>query len=352
VAKNKVSLQQSLAVLHAAIIHTEKFSSHSTALQDQGTPRQTAIQQLQRTLNQMNVLMELSDFQVMAALLSLPTNMESDTFTYYSPDAAVHFMEYDRQSEHIEIDLDRAFAQFNDARDARERADAGSAVAREELAFVDDCIDAAEYSHDEPDVAPENFADNGYYYTTSEAFAHLGNVPLYTVDNDTGGGKVPVPYSAQYRFRGGALRDLNRFEYAAVLETKKQRARIRQPGSVGRPGAVQYPFGLGLAISSSHMQQVKSKQGTVISCSRPPQLPGAIPTGPHAMAAWNEKRTRYAKYVLVNFRPESDVFEAGHVNTYQYSWEALQVWLLAMRASHRAIDRLHLKCLHNHLYME
>lgn len=68
------------------------------------------------------------------------------------------------------------------------------------------------------------------------------------------------------------------------------------------------------------------------------------------MANWKRLRIRYAKYVLVNFRPEPHVYEAGHINNYNYSWEELQRWLLVMRGSSRAIDRLRLKCLHNHLH--
>jgi hypothetical protein len=82
--KNKFPIQQSLSIIDSAIKHCAKFESQSTK-GDKGTVGRTVKQLLARTLNQMHLRMELSDYQVTAALLDLPSMIQSDQFVFGKP---------------------------------------------------------------------------------------------------------------------------------------------------------------------------------------------------------------------------------------------------------------------------
>ena len=82
VAKSKVALEQCFTVLNQVTNHVKKHPSNAD---DSGTTRRTSMHVLQRTLNRLNLLMEVSDYQVAAALIGLPTEITTGIFTYFSP---------------------------------------------------------------------------------------------------------------------------------------------------------------------------------------------------------------------------------------------------------------------------
>jgi len=83
IAKNKVALEQCLTVLNKAISHVNKYPSKYTPEQGKTVKHGTVKHILERTLNQLNLLMEISEYQAAAALLDLPTEISSDNFVFY-----------------------------------------------------------------------------------------------------------------------------------------------------------------------------------------------------------------------------------------------------------------------------
>ena len=71
-------------VLNKALGHIEKYKTTSKK-GDKGTLQRTAKHLLARTYHQMHIMMELSDYQVAAALLELPSMIMPDTFQCGNP---------------------------------------------------------------------------------------------------------------------------------------------------------------------------------------------------------------------------------------------------------------------------
>ena len=86
--KTKFDFHQSLTILDKALHHTKICPSTSS---DTGTLRRTTKHILQRTLNRMHLQMEISDYQIAAALLELPSLILSDRFSYGNPGSLTAF---------------------------------------------------------------------------------------------------------------------------------------------------------------------------------------------------------------------------------------------------------------------
>ena len=92
IAKSKVAFEQCFTVLEKVIEHNEKYPSTAP---DSGTQERKTKHVLQRTLNQLNLLMEISDYQAAAALIGLPTEITTDIFSYFTPSAAISMNDFD-----------------------------------------------------------------------------------------------------------------------------------------------------------------------------------------------------------------------------------------------------------------
>ena len=103
IAKSKVAFEQCFSVLNHAMEHVSKHPStilNKVENEDEKTWRNTT-HILQRTLNKLNLLMEVSDYQAAAALIGLPTEIVSDKFTYMDQAAAIAMCDFDMISEEI-----------------------------------------------------------------------------------------------------------------------------------------------------------------------------------------------------------------------------------------------------------
>ena len=75
---------------------------------------------LTRTLNRLNLLIKVSDYQVAAYLLGLPSEITSDNFAYIKPNACIALSDYIRNKESKQIALDRLRKHLNDRLDSME----------------------------------------------------------------------------------------------------------------------------------------------------------------------------------------------------------------------------------------
>jgi len=74
-AKPKFPLQHSLTVINECIPHIIR---HASTASDSGTIERTVKHLMQRALNQLSLLSELSDYEMIAALIKLPSVIECD----------------------------------------------------------------------------------------------------------------------------------------------------------------------------------------------------------------------------------------------------------------------------------
>ena len=106
--KLKFPLQHALMILNETVTYVEKFPSKAD---DSGSDKRTVQHILQRTLNKMMLLMELSDFQVAADLIDLPCIIRSEQYSYLDANASmalqtlVHF--HEKTGEKFDILLQR-----------------------------------------------------------------------------------------------------------------------------------------------------------------------------------------------------------------------------------------------------
>ena len=142
-SKTKVSTEQSLLLLCSILSHVNKHPSKSPT--DSGTNVRTAQHTFTRLLNQMNLKMEITDYQAAASLIGMPTEISSETFTYISPQHHLAFRLWDKNRDYIEQQLDRN--EMQECHDATTE-------------FVDGAIDQDDDSDEEDHNDNDNYQDN------------------------------------------------------------------------------------------------------------------------------------------------------------------------------------------------
>ena len=118
---------------------------------------------------------------------------------------------------------------------------------------------------DEDDISPTNDDEDEFKYIN----ASLGHAPLYKMND---GSKQPVSYAALYRYRGMDMKDLNRYEYCAIVRVAdRETAGTSQKNSAGgREKSKAFEFGAGLGMEKNHHQVLRSKQCTPKFKKSPP----------------------------------------------------------------------------------
>jgi len=179
-------------------------------------------------------------------------------------------------------------------------------------------------------------------------------VPLNYVTGEYGQGRLiktrspenlhSIPYPVFYRYRGKALRDLNRLEYHSLVQVKRRDKESGEGSERGRAKSKEFPFGRGLEEriggdgSGRYFQYLRSKQCTPQFFSSPARNPGSKPSDPEQEKAWRMAADKFACDFLIMFRPEPDLYEEGQSCSYEYNWEAFEEFRFDLRTSEYAID--------------
>ena len=80
--KEKAPLEQCIKIPRQAMKHVNMYRSST---EDSDTDFRRFVRLLERCLNRMNLMMDLSDYQMAAALVRLPSEICSDKFAYQTP---------------------------------------------------------------------------------------------------------------------------------------------------------------------------------------------------------------------------------------------------------------------------
>jgi hypothetical protein len=105
--KAKFPLHQSLSIIHASAIHV---FTHASTAPDTGTIQRTVKHFLTRAMNRMHLLMEISDWEMAAALIGLPSLIESDNTVLTNPMTIASF----RTAMEMEEDTRASLEALND----------------------------------------------------------------------------------------------------------------------------------------------------------------------------------------------------------------------------------------------
>jgi len=98
-SKEKFGFEESLLIMALANKHIHTFESKA---EDKGTASRNTKYFIQRCLNQHCLKMEVSDYQMAAALLNLPVIIQSNKFAFVDPWAALAYMRDKRAKEEEE----------------------------------------------------------------------------------------------------------------------------------------------------------------------------------------------------------------------------------------------------------
>jgi hypothetical protein len=376
--KNGVKVVDALPLLAHAQNHALQYPSSAD---DAGTDTRLVQHIMTRVLNKLNSLMEVSDTQAALALLGMGPTVCSDIFAYYDLRSTKNFV------------LDEYFGKFGSLADinivldgigdADTLGDADSYASESDFAssddesetesddgecekdfFDDECNDGSDDEIDaesddgkcDEDIFEEESSDDDSIADPVQFKKSSIAVPLNYIPGEYGQGKIimprdtnvlqSIPYPVFYRYRGEALKDLNRLEYYSLVQVTR---RVKESGADGRPKTKEFPFGFGLneAIGGDgrgrYFQYLRSKQCTPQFFSSPPRHPGLKPSDPKQQMAWRMAADRFACDYLIMFRPEPDLYEEGQRCTYEYNWEAFEDYVLQLHVSDKHIDRSRLE---------
>jgi hypothetical protein len=199
-------------------------------------------------------------------------------------------------SENSEIQQDHIFAAQNDALDRLELEQEIMAEATET---------DTEQQEQEVEEAISNLEENNCNRRTSSLLSSdrnsFGYVCLYLIEECKEGeiqAKEAIPRVALYHNRGKALRHLNRYEYDALIQQVKEKAKNEV---VAR--SLCFEFSTNFVLAARYTQQLKAKQATMIFKGKLPPHPGQKPDSDLLLRNWKKRADKYANYILTMFCP-------------------------------------------------
>ena len=136
-------------------------------------------------------------------------------------------------------------------------------------------------------------------------------------------------------------------KYAALKKQKSGSVR-----GAGRPASRQFPFAEGHPLFLAKAQVFRSKQPTLIPCSRIPKLPGDEPSDHNSKEhdQWKKRADKFAMYALTVFRPESDLYDKTQTNTLGYRYSDYCQWIQHLNNDSSILSKLRLRAMYTHLH--
>ena len=268
-----------------------------------------------------------------AVLLRLPSIIRSDQFAYVNPHADIGYITHvQRQKDSKEI-LDRLIAQANIETNAC-------------MALDDDCSDDFIVDDDEDNEVPNELPVEPVRTQLHDPRAilyQLGYMDNFAVTEGDKTYRYIFPQCSLYANRGQRLKHLNRMEYKSLVK-------YRAPS--GSPNAHKHEmqFSDGFVIKGIAVQTLYAKQLTPLVIRKPPSHPGARPSvTSEEYPSWLENANKYAEFFLVLFRPEPDCCEKNQVNTYAYTWDALEAFVEELQHDDSIISKFRLMAMHTRM---
>jgi len=337
--KDGVKIIDALPILLKAREDALKYPSIA---EDSNTTKRHAQHVLTRAINKMNGLIEVSDTQIAASLLKMDASLCSESFVTCNTTAYENFVDTDVRRG-INLDHDELDCSDNvDAMDKDEIADELQNMFYSKDRESSDASDEDDLGHDESSMHSitqslndedddEDESDDDFAFIN----ASFGFCPFFKMNDGT---KQPISYAALYRYRGKALRNLNRYEYSAFVQVVQTKNESNDTCTSGRSSSKRFPFEKGLDIENNYHQCLRSKAMTPKFTRSPPTPPRVVPQQDfdesdddyedkkenyeYRRAKWRDKADRFAHFYLTMFRPETELYKKDQTNTYKYDYDA------------------------------
>ena len=340
--KSKFDFQQSLTILNKALHHVD---THESQAADSGTVQRSAKQFLTRALNRMHLQMEMSDYQVAAALLELPSMITTDRFCYGNP-SALAAMETKLKMEEEEID--RRDALFERIALAQQRRNATFAGPLHPVPDVNDWLDDDEDSDDGEERSAHDPYMSIRVEDALEDYGRIQKVKLrggrpknqeqdpHDPDRD-----IVIPEVALYRFCGQTLKKLSYYEYLACIKFENEpMPKIRKGGT-----ALQFQLDPEFQGFPDCRHAIRTKQHTPLLTGKKPRHPGKEPPPNNVVArnSWIQKANKYARYYLTLFCP------GDMATSIDFTWNGLQKFIVSLEDDDKIISKFRLIIMHQHM---
>ena len=356
--KNKFPLADSLPILENALQHIQTF--HSTAV-DSGTLPRTIKHLLTRVLNRIHLQHEISDWQVAAALLEMPSTLMTDRFVYGNPLALAALR------TQLELATNRRAA-FNrmcdDISQGRQRATTtfhwNSRAAQEEWAGSDR-DEATGEGADMDALAAEAAEAAGAGYDQASLTQDLGYIQPFDLavangpqDLSNPPRRILVPATAQYYFRGRELQRLTYEEFLAIVEFKNAKPSLKPDDPVNWKTQRQFRSDPRFVGYDSCYYVLRRKQCTPLFLGRTPVHPGQRPPldnppaggAPAAAGArWEDAANVYARYYLNIYKP----MHAYDPQAPRCTMQELERWVAVLQQAHPVVAQFRAIMIRQHV---
>ena len=343
--KSKFPLSQSLTILNSTLQHIDRNKSQHP--EDSGTLQRTTKHFLTRALNRMSLQMEISDYEIAAALLDLPSVISSERFSVGNPSALSSF----RTATNIANDIDESIATSEP--DRRQ-------VQTQPSTFLPHL-----FNQDVDDGCENNLSEKSLY-KHEDVLASFGPIKKINISNDPTCPSILVPEVSLYLQRSPLLERLSYYEFLACVGFRK-----------GKPTEVDNPDNL-QTLKHFHLlptfpgrndsyHVLLKKQATPLFVGKPPPHPGYPPRVCRSMFAsqcsrefsysridsyqltsfrtWKARADSFARYYLTLFRPH----RSNTCVDNDSPWEDLQQWVTSLRNDSSIISKFRLMILHQHI---
>jgi hypothetical protein len=333
--KEKTTMLHSVTILQSVLDHVAK---HKSVSPDTG-PTRDVQQILQRVMNQMNLHMELSDYQIASALIGIPSILHSDAYAYLNPDSYMGYRTHIQMHEDCVRREDYAFRMLNDEVDKEEdNEDMESFIAESD----DDEDDDNEHDDVEDDEDEEsNEVPPRPVYDTDDLKRDMGYLIRFKVDTGTKDKRVVyIPKAALYANRRFELRCLNTIEYNTLIQFGAKTSSANR--------SKRFPFSTSFEAAANYEQVLMKKQKTIIVVRKPPKHPGKEPITSKGKTydQWKIEADKYARFYLTLFRPECDCFSSSEQNVYSYDWSALRNFVDELMSDSAILSTFRLMSMH------
>jgi len=355
--KDKFPLAHCLTILNHSLQHVKLHkSTHPT---ETGTLLRTVKQMLQRTVNQIHLHIELSDYQTAAALLELPSMVMSEKFAYGNPWTITTFADciakMERAGTSPPLPDRRLLADSavpTPQRCALVALQQQLEDKKETFASFDTSAFSVEAGEEENGDPNQAVVDDQVPLPPGLSLCDgMGHIRKLVINKGSRNPDVPeetllVPQAALYHHRSPLLHDLSFYEFLACIQLRPGKPKPPdQPGKTSKASHVQFELGNDFIGRGDYHHLIRQKQVTPLITGRKPPFPGAEPdpSNKKAHAAWKLKSNDFAKYYLSLFRPyvpNSDL---------SFLWDDLCCWITDLQDDTSVISKFRLMVMDNHV---
>lgn len=340
--KRKYPLLQSLTILNKALLHISKYDSQAD---DHGTLGRQIKHLLARAINQMHLQMEISDRQIAASLLRLPSAFSS-TRTVCANVRALQV--FHTQMEILSDRTSNAFKAFTEKLSlsryrAKERlAEVNTLPGDEDMATKPS--QPSSTARKEPSQASgqsttEEHSEDAYL--AEDVLQDLGSIKKISLRSSSEGMSdkhILFPAVGLYYYRAMELDDYNFYEYKACIKADNDKVRDETKDKPEDYRQQRHFRMLHAFVGNQDCREViLNKQQTPLLFGRSPAHPGPQPPSHTPLhKPWKVRADMYARYYMTVFYPH----RLGD-NVY-FHWEALQEWVSVLLHDPCAISKFRL----------